>query len=123
MSKKDSYIKQILTNKNMFDGGCFNWDLDHSRLTTQMAYVFLVIMNGEYTTVEKIQSEISAKFGCRGAQTSISALLRDFRKKKWGEHTVNTRRVGNSGLYEYQFVFNPDAVVMEEEIQLKLDLK
>ena len=119
--EKENYLREILTNKNYFDGDFFDFEIDHSRLTKQMGFIFLVILDGRFKSVIKIQEEILDRFYKQCAQTSISAILRDFRKQKWGEHTVNTRRVKETGLFEYQFVFNPNAVE-EKEIQLTLDL-
>jgi len=118
--KKENYLREILTNKNCFDGAFFDFEIDHSRLTKQMGLIFLVILDGKFKSVIQIQEEILNRFYKRCAQTSISAILRDFRKTKWGEHTVNTRRVKDTGLFEYQFIFNSDPVIKEGSGQLKL---
>lgn len=121
MEKESDYLRKILTNKISFDGHCFSWELDHARLTKQMSLIFLVIRDGIFRSVQQIQWDLSVKYNKQCAQTSISAILRDFRKQKWGEHTVNTRRVKETGLFEYQFIFNKD-FTMEGSGQLELEI-
>jgi hypothetical protein len=52
-------------------------------------------------------AEIRACTKC-GSEAGISARLRDLRKHRWGQHTVNRRRRGNGedGLFEYQLIIN-----------------
>lgn len=121
MGKQDNYLMEILTNEISFDGPCFDWKLDHTRLTTLMALIFLEIRDGIFKTVEQIQWDITVNHRRRCSQTSISAILRHFRKEKYGSHTVNTKRIKETGLFKYQFVFNKD-FIMEGSEQLKLEI-
>jgi hypothetical protein len=52
-------------------------------------------------------AEIRAFIKC-GSEASISAPVRDFRKKQWGQNTVNRRRRGQAalGIHEYQLIVN-----------------
>lgn len=109
-----NYLQEILTNKIPFDGTHFDWKLDHARLTTQMALIFLVIKDGKFRTVQEIQGRIWKVFFRQCSQTSISAVLRHFRKPKYGSHIVHTRRVAESGLFEYRFEFNKGQGTMTE---------
>ena len=124
MGKQDNYLMEILTNEISFDGPCFDWELDHSRLTTLMALVFVVIKNGvRWYTVERIQFEIRSKYQKKCSQTSVSAILRHFRKEKYGSHTVNTRRVKKTGLFEYQFIFNKGfETITDDSGQVKMGI-
>ena len=123
MGKQDNYLMEILTNEISFDGPCFDWELDHSRLTTLMALIFLEIRDGIFRTVEQIQWDITIKYNKRCSQTSISAILRHFRKEKYGGHTVNTRRVKETGLFKYQFVFNIDfETITDDSGQVKMGI-
>jgi hypothetical protein len=53
-------------------------------------------------------SEIEKVLGVGHSQAGISARLRDFRKEKFGGHTVERRRRGNAakGLHEYRLIIN-----------------
>ena len=112
---KNNYLQEILTNKIPFDGHFFNWKLDHARLTSQMALIFLVIKDGKFRTVQEIQERIWKVFFRQCSQTSISAILRHFRKSKYGSHIVHTRQVAESGLFEYRFEFNDKKETFTED--------
>ena len=45
----------------------------------------------------------------RGSEASISARLRDFRKRQWGQNAVNRRWRGEAalGIHEYQLIVKP----------------
>jgi hypothetical protein len=83
-----------------FDGESI-MQIDTARLAGQLARVYSLMVDGRYRTL----SEIAVQTGC--LETSASARLRDFRKAKFGGHTVLPRRVeGVQGLYEYKLVLN-----------------
>jgi hypothetical protein len=82
-----------------FDGGTYESPFDRERLTGQWLRVFNVMRDGQWRTLP----EIAAATGDR-SEAAISARLRDFRKERFGSHTVNRRARGDraSGYFEYQ---------------------
>ena len=89
-----------------FDGETFDPRLDGVRLTGQWRVVFLVMRDGAWRTLDEIQEIIVLNGGEYYPLQSISARLRDFRKPKFGRHTVPRRRRGNpsKGLHEYRLI-------------------
>jgi len=87
-----------------FDGGTYNRNHDLIRLTGQNKRVFHCMKDGVWRTL----SEIEKVLGVGHSQAGISARLRDFRKEKFGGHTVERRRRGNAakGLHEYRLIIN-----------------
>ena len=85
-----------------FSGKTFDEEFDLERLSAQMQRVAMVMRDEKWRTLAEIQAITG------DPESSISARLRDFRKDKWGAHTVNRRRRGDPkrGLYEYQLVLN-----------------
>lgn len=77
------------------DGDTFQMALDFVRLNNQAQLVFDVMADGRWRTL----SQIATETGC--PEASVSARLRDFRKPRFGGHTVSRRHVGG-GLYEYK---------------------
>lgn len=84
----------------MFDGVCYDSENDFIRLCTQHDRVKILMSDAKWRTLGEIE-EITA-----APQASISAILRDFRKKRFGGHTVDKRIKGDKtwGLYEYKLV-------------------
>jgi hypothetical protein len=78
-----------------FDGETYDPKRDQARLSGQAARIFKLMKDGEWRTL----SEISRLTG--DPESSVSARLRDFRKPRFGSHTVN-RRMAIAGLYYYQ---------------------
>jgi len=75
--------------------------VDVPRLAGQLARVFELMCDGQYRTL----TEIASATGC--LETSAGARLRDFRKPKFGGHTVIQRQVeGVPLLYEYRLILN-----------------
>ncbi len=90
-----------------FDGVTYEPKFDSSRLRGEMARVYEVIKDGHWYTLSEIGLAIQHRFfGQRDSEAGISARLRDFRKSKWGSHTVNRRRRGKAsrGVWEYQLL-------------------
>ena len=48
-------------------------------------------------------------------EQSVSARLRDFRKERFGAHTVDRRRSREPGVYEYRVTVNPLALMENAE--------
>ncbi len=86
----------------LFDGPTYNEELDGERLSGQHARVFACMSDGKARTLREIQAITG------GSETAISARLRDFRKKRFGSHTVDpTRRgEGKNGVWEYRLIVN-----------------
>lgn len=81
----------------IFDGATYSEQRDLIRLTGQWLRVFNLMQDGRWRTL------LAIKTICGGSESGVAARLRDFRKAKWGSHTVNRRYVEN-GLYEYQLI-------------------
>lgn len=82
-----------------FDGETYDPKKDGNRLSSQLDRVWNSMINGEWKTLAQLRKE------CGGTEASISARVRDFRKEKFGSHTVESRRVAG-GLWEYRLILN-----------------
>jgi hypothetical protein len=80
-----------------FDGKTYDPARDGQRLRMQLNRVWMLMVDGQWRTLEEIS------LACRGSEAAVSARLRDFRKKKFGGHTVERRYLHN-GLWEYRVV-------------------
>lgn len=92
----------INTLDNDFDGHDYNRKRDHRRLSGQIKKVWNFMNDGEWHTLGQINQVTGAP------EASASACLRDFRKAKWGSHTVEREYLVN-GLYRYKLIPNIDA--------------
>ena len=80
-----------------FGGKTFNEDIDGDRLRRQFNDVWSVMADGQWHTSTEI-ANASGHGWCAG-----SARVRDFRKPKFGGHTVDAERVpGVKGLWRYR---------------------
>ena len=86
-------------NKEPFDGSDYQHDRDHARLSKQQQRIFDFMKDGERRTLKHIAYVTSAP------ETSVSAQLRNFRKPKFGSHTLEKDYHGD-GLYYYRLVIN-----------------
>ena len=84
-----------------FDGDTYECEIDHDRLNTQLQSVKKLMADGDWRTLDDISAMIP------GSIASISARLRDLRKTKFGGYTVERRRCGVAGLFEYRLAINP----------------
>lgn len=82
-----------------FDGVDYSAKRDQVRLSAQLLRIFNLMRDGQWRALKSIASKT------RDSEASISAQLRNLRKKKFGAHTVNRRYLGD-GLYEYQVIRN-----------------
>ena len=75
---------------------------DNKRLLSQFERVFNLMVDGNWRTLKEISEAASAP------EASVSAMLRCFRRKKFGGHVVNRqpRSDRRYGLYEYQLIPN-----------------
>ena len=89
----------------LFDGPTIDLGLDAERLRTLAGRVWHLMRDGGWRTLQEIREQCGG--GC--SEAGISARLRDFRKHKWGGHTVRRRRRGDGrrGLFEYQVEVKP----------------
>jgi|TARA_R110002167_G_scaffold16656_1_gene64720 hypothetical protein len=80
----------------------YAFEYDFSRLKTARDKVYTLMKDSKWRTLK----EISLKTG--SPEASASALLRDFRKAKYGMHIVDRRIKGTrtSGLWEYKLTEN-----------------
>lgn len=98
-----------------FDGETYDPETDHIRLGKQALRVWKCVRDSVWRTFAEIEHEIGAT-----PHPSISARLRDFRKPKFGSHTVESRLRNPDlmpGLWEYRVVPNPQAKLILEEAQ------
>jgi len=81
------------------------------RLSKQLEAVKNLMADRVWRTLPDIQSAIPLE----ASTQSISARLRDLRKKKFGNFLVEKRSTGSEGLYEYRLdmgQFNPEPTQM-----------
>lgn len=85
-----------------FDGVTYEAKYDCKRLKSQKDKIFMLMKDGVWRTLGEINNSTGAP------EASASACLRDFRKPKFGFHTVERRIRGDRhrGLYEYKLVVN-----------------
>jgi hypothetical protein len=81
-----------------FDGRTYEPALDHKRLTGQLGRVYETISDGIWRSLGELAMQAD------GTEASVSARLRDLRKPRFGSHTIDRRRVGTSGLFQYRLV-------------------
>lgn len=81
-----------------FDGKTYEPKLDRARLKGQLSAVKFLMLDHKWRTL----SEIALKVG--GSEAGVSARLRDLRKERFGAHTVERRRIKESGLFEYRLI-------------------
>lgn len=93
---------KLLLDNARFDGDTYDPKHDQVRLTGQILRIYLFMADGKWQTLNEIC------FITGDPQASVSARLRDFRKERFGKHTVNRRHRGQrrSGLWEYQLVIH-----------------
>jgi len=77
------------------DGATYAHAQDHGRLAAQRWRVWVAIVDGDWHTL----AELGAATG--DPEASVSARLRDFRKVKFGGHTIERSRIG-PGTFAYR---------------------
>jgi len=88
-----------------FDGVVYNRALDHARLTGQLLWVYDIMADGRWRTLQ----EICGATTHYDSSASVSARLRDLRKGKFGAYTIERRRRGEAarGIFEYRLTPSP----------------
>ncbi len=89
-------------------GETYEADRDFARLNAQHRRVYEAMDEARWMTLH----QVSAITG--DPEASISARLRDFRKKEYGNHYVGRHYMGD-GLWEYLLIWNPEVTRPEEE--------
>lgn len=81
-----------------FSGPAYDPAFDKDRLTKQIGRIFHLMIDGQWRTLQEIESVTG--YG----QASISANLRHLRKPRFGFYNVERRRHGDKtqGLWEYR---------------------
>lgn len=82
-----------------FDGETYDHERDASRLAKQYKLVFELMQDGEWRVLREISSVTGAP------EASVSARLRDMRKKKFGSHVIEKRHI-EKGLFQYRLLVN-----------------
>jgi len=83
-----------LKNEPDFDGDDYQPARDKQRLTTGLHKVRMYMENAGWKTIMQISDDLDMY------SPSVSAMLRDLRKERFGGRTVDRRYVMN-GIYEY----------------------
>ena len=82
-----------------FDGSSFDFALDGKRLASQLERVKSLMMTGRWFTLAELHRAIG------GSEAGISARVRDLRKTKFGNYSIERRRVTEtSGQWEYRMI-------------------
>lgn len=81
-----------------FGGDTYEPEFDAARLRGQLADIYARMSDGAWHTLRELA------FVCGCSEASASARLRDLRKKRFGGHTIERRRVGDPkrGLFAYR---------------------
>jgi hypothetical protein len=85
-----------------FDGVVYDPALDDDRLRRQLGRVWDLMRDGCWRTLFEISDETG------DPQTSTSAQLRHLRKPRFGGYTVEKRRRGVSGTWEYRLALGDE---------------
>lgn len=87
---------------SLFGGVTYDPEQDRDRLLTQLGRVRDVMFDGQWHTL----AELVVK--CGGSDASVSARIRDLRKKRFGAYHVESKRI-REGLWVYKLEL-PDGV-------------
>ena len=79
-----------------FDGETYDRALDHKRLTGQLGKVYDALSDHCWYTLAQLARKT------RAPEASVSARLRDLRKKKFGGFNVVSIRLSSNGLWWYR---------------------
>jgi hypothetical protein len=82
-----------------FDGPGYEPALDRHRLNSQLRKLWVFMLDGKWHTNTEMLHAVG------GSGTGTTARYRDFRKARFGGHTVERRRV-EGGLFEYRLIPN-----------------
>lgn len=88
--------------RDAFGGSTYDPKKDYGRLAYQSRTIFDLMKDGRWRTLSEIAEETGFPM------QSVSARLRDFRKEKFGGHTVNRQNL-SAGLHQYQLIVKAPA--------------
>jgi len=78
---------------------------DEVRLAGTLGRVFEIMQTGRWRTIRAIALELERRHELGVSEATISARLRDFRKKRYGEHLVERRMSpAGGGTREYRLL-------------------
>ena len=86
-----------------FDGDTYDPPRDEVRLTGQALRVWNVMKDGLWRSLWDIAGDSYRASDKSDSEAAISARLRDFRKARFGGHTVERRYV-QKGLHQYRLI-------------------
>lgn len=84
--------------RKAFGGVTYEPERDYSRLKSQLARVYMVMLDGKWRTLAQI-----TKASRPGTEASVSARLRDLRKDKYGGHILQAECI-EGGLWRYRLI-------------------
>jgi hypothetical protein len=82
-----------------FYGATYEPEKDRHRLNSQLRKLWVFMLDGKWHTNTEMLHAVG------GSGTGTTARYRDFRKARFGGHTVERRRV-EGGLFEYRLIPN-----------------
>lgn len=85
---------------DLCDGDVPESQAEHAKETGQRAHVAAIMADGRWHTLPGLVKELRQRFGVLYAETSISARLRELRKRGWEVTHMRTRP--GSNLYQYK---------------------
>ena len=104
MSNKNMRLpfeSEVMASRQHYDGKTYEPKLDQIRLSGQTKRVWQAMIKGFWWSLSSLGEYTGDPEG------SISARIRDLRKTKFGSHTIERRREGDSGLFVYRLIPNP----------------
>jgi hypothetical protein len=76
---------------------------DEKRITKQRDAVLKLMLSGNWLTLSELSQLLEREYGRKFPEASVSARLRDLRKRRYGSYRVDhRRREGGSGWWEYR---------------------
>ena len=108
----DLTMTQAPTGEIWFDGKTYDPAIDRNRLSIQLGRVFEIMSDGKWWTLRALA------YATNAPEASVSARLRDLRKRRFGAYTVAHRRHGEktkgqgTGTWEYRLSTNDREVVL-----------
>jgi hypothetical protein len=76
---------------------------DEKRLTKQRDAVLKLMLSGNWLTLSELSQLLEREYGRKFPEASVSARLRDLRKRRYGSYRVDhRRRVDSGGWWEYR---------------------
>ena len=90
------------------DGTTYIPERDYDRLNAQHLRVYDAMKDKQWRTLKQIH------WITGDPEASVSARLRDFRKKRFGKHFVQRRHI-EGGLWEYRLFWDPRVPIPEGE--------